>query len=75
MNIYNKFNKIVLEKEKNRKCDYLVARAYTWPVEWLRMSQSRRIPFFPDAPTHVSISITSPLQNDKSMLNPEGATI
>lgn len=39
------------------------------------MSQSRRIPFFPDAPTHVSISIISPLQNDKSMLNPEGATI
>lgn len=25
------------------------------------MSQSRRIPFFPDAPTHVSISTTSPL--------------
>ena len=42
---------------------YLVARAKTRPVAWLRTSQSRCIPFFPDAPTHVSISITSPLQN------------
>lgn len=43
--------------------NYLVARANTWPVAWLRISQSLRIPFFPDAPTHVSISTISPLQN------------
>jgi hypothetical protein len=50
--------KLILSYEIN-----LVARAKTWPVAWLRMSQSRRIPFFPDAPTHVSISTISPLQD------------
>lgn len=42
----------------------LVALAKTWPVAWLRISQSLRIPFFPDDPTHVSISTTSPLQRE-----------
>lgn len=55
----------MMEKETQLSENYfrtdLVARAKTWPVAWLRMSQSRRIPFFPDAPTHVSISTTSPL--------------
>jgi len=44
---------------------YLVARAKMWPVAWLLISQSRRIPFLPDAPTHVSISTTSPLTRVK----------
>lgn len=35
------------------------------PVTWLLISQSRRIPFLPDAPTHVSISTTSPLTHVK----------
>lgn len=39
----------------------------TWPVAWLLTSQSRRIPFFPDAPTHVSISTTSPLQAESAI--------
>jgi len=44
---------------------YLVARAKMWPVAWLLISQSLRIPFLPDAPTHVSISTTSPLTHVK----------
>lgn len=40
----------------------LVALVRIWPVWQSRTSQSRRMPFFPDAPTQVSTSTISPLQ-------------
>jgi hypothetical protein len=43
----------------------LVARAKIWPVALLLISHSRHIPFFPDVPTHVSISSTSPMSHVK----------
>lgn len=49
-------------KQVSKCATHLVAREMTWPVVMSRTRKSRRIPFFPSAATHESISTTSPLQ-------------
>jgi hypothetical protein len=50
--------------EASKKRIYLVALAIIFLVLRSRMSQSRRMPFFPDDATQVSISTTSPLWSE-----------
>jgi hypothetical protein len=54
-------NAVMLTDSDEKGVQYLVALKIVWPDLWSRTCQSLLMPFFPDAPTHVSTSTTSPL--------------